>query len=99
MLSINSHRNVEVLADKHPIVQGRKGERNLNLAMTAWHSSLQIIYAFLIVVVIMTIFITMRAQTTDNPYTSSLKAGREEPIPINLILILCVVFVVCIIVG
>merc|ERR1712038_1377138 len=75
-----------------------------DLAMTAWHSALQIIYYFFTVVILVTIAVNIvkgadTGSTTTNAYTSSLQSGREEPIPITLVLLFCGVFIVAIIVG
>jgi len=68
LLVYDGNDNIEVLADKRVILEGREGEEHLQLTVQAWHQALEIMYPILIIMILVLYFTMLFMRETVQYY-------------------------------
>lgn len=100
LLVYDANENIEVLADKRVILDGKEGEEHMQLTVQAWHQALEILYPILIVMVLSMHFCVLfvkQTQTTYNgvtDYTAYITSSGSDGLSSTMVLLIALIGVV-----
>lgn len=107
LLVYDADENIEVLADKRVILDGKEGEEHMQLTVQAWHQALEILYPIVIVMILCLHFsVQFVKQTTSyyngtTNYSAYITQTSELTMSTILVLLLAlvgvIILVICII--
>jgi len=105
LLVYDSAANVEVLADKRVILDGREGEEHMDLTVQAWHAALEILYPIVVVMIVALHFSVLFAKQTRGEYdgktnySAYIATNPESSMSAVVVLIIAVVVFVALVIA
>ena len=105
LLVYDSAENVEVLADKRVILDGREGEEHMDLTVQAWHAALEILYPIVVVMILALHFSVLFAKQTRGEYdgktnySAYIATNPESSMSAVVVLIIAVVVFVALVIA
>jgi hypothetical protein len=101
LLVYDSSHNIEVLADKRVILDGREGEEHMDLTVQAWAVALEIIYPVVIVMILSLHFSVLFYKQAVTTYTgeTNYMSYIAPPSDGGMGALLVIIIALCVIVG
>jgi hypothetical protein len=104
ILVYDAEENIEVLADKRVILDGKEGEEHMQLTVQAWHQALEILYPIIIVMILVLHFSVLFVKQTIpvydgvTNYSAYIRSPSDGSMSAILVLIIAVIGLIVLIV-